>query len=206
MGKWTMLHSIIQIGPEILNNSTEIVSSYSTHSSILEAAVMLPLGLLISLTLRWQLDPNQLYYDSKLHKNEKRVDRDIRVNRDYLIAMFVSASVTVGFALFLEIAFTVLSLTVSVARISFVILIVIVVIFIIRIIHNPPKQEPVLCYAMKLDLLTNATVIDDAIRFVSSHMVALTEKASDNGRLNVEGSYGIQGSEENISNRQIPKD
>jgi len=25
------------------------------------------------------------------------------------------------------------------------------------------------CYSMKLDLLTNATVIDDAIRFVSSH-------------------------------------
>jgi predicted transcriptional regulator len=25
------------------------------------------------------------------------------------------------------------------------------------------------CYSMKLDLLTNATVVDDAIRFVSSH-------------------------------------
>lgn len=28
------------------------------------------------------------------------------------------------------------------------------------------------CYAMKLELLTNATVVDDAIRFVSSHTVA----------------------------------
>ena len=33
------------------------------------------------------------------------------------------------------------------------------------------------CYAMKLELLTNATVIDDAIRFVSSHaVVAPAEK------------------------------
>ena len=27
------------------------------------------------------------------------------------------------------------------------------------------------CYAMKLELLTNATVVDDAIRFVASHAV-----------------------------------
>ena len=33
------------------------------------------------------------------------------------------------------------------------------------------------CYAMKLDLLTNATVVDDAIRFVSGH----SKLASDTG-------------------------
>jgi predicted subunit of tRNA(5-methylaminomethyl-2-thiouridylate) methyltransferase len=33
------------------------------------------------------------------------------------------------------------------------------------------------CYAMKLELITNATVVDDAIRFVSSHaMAAVTER------------------------------
>jgi hypothetical protein len=31
------------------------------------------------------------------------------------------------------------------------------------------------CYSMKLDLLTNATVVDDAIRFVS-------QKSKDNGK------------------------
>lgn len=36
------------------------------------------------------------------------------------------------------------------------------------------------CYAMKLELLTNATVVDDAIRFVASHAVVpkTTEKAN----------------------------
>jgi hypothetical protein len=33
------------------------------------------------------------------------------------------------------------------------------------------------CYAMKLELLTNATVIDDAVRFVTSH-AAPSEKAN----------------------------
>jgi hypothetical protein len=33
------------------------------------------------------------------------------------------------------------------------------------------------CYSMKLELLTNATVVDDAIRFVSSH------KSKDNERI-----------------------
>jgi len=31
------------------------------------------------------------------------------------------------------------------------------------------------CYAMKLDLLTNATVVDDAIRFVSERTVEQTK-------------------------------
>jgi DNA-binding transcriptional regulator LsrR (DeoR family) len=34
------------------------------------------------------------------------------------------------------------------------------------------------CYAMKLELLTNATVVDDAIRFVASHSAAPIEKAN----------------------------
>src|SRR5918996_2499514 len=31
------------------------------------------------------------------------------------------------------------------------------------------------CYAMKLELLNNATVVDDAIRFVASHTVSIEE-------------------------------
>src|ERR1044072_1954835 len=34
------------------------------------------------------------------------------------------------------------------------------------------------CYSMKLDLLTNATVVDDAIRFVASHAAKTTEKSN----------------------------
>jgi DeoR/GlpR family transcriptional regulator of sugar metabolism len=34
------------------------------------------------------------------------------------------------------------------------------------------------CYAMKLELLTNATVVDDAIRFVASNAANTTDKAS----------------------------
>ena len=58
------------------------------------------------------------------------------------------------------------------------------------------------CYAMKLELLTNATVVDDAIRFVASHTLtpAITEKAnSDEGVTldkGVSTSDDIQGSEE----------
>jgi hypothetical protein len=36
------------------------------------------------------------------------------------------------------------------------------------------------CYSMKLDLLTNATVVDDAIRFVSSHKSKEKLKPSPN--------------------------
>jgi DNA-binding transcriptional regulator LsrR (DeoR family) len=46
------------------------------------------------------------------------------------------------------------------------------------------------CYAMKLELLTNATVVDDAIRFVASTAVRITEKVNSNkmGVLN-EGNH-----------------
>jgi hypothetical protein len=48
------------------------------------------------------------------------------------------------------------------------------------------------CYAMKLELLTNATVVNDAIRFVPSHTTA--QKNEENS--------DIQGSEENRSYKQ----
>jgi hypothetical protein len=53
------------------------------------------------------------------------------------------------------------------------------------------------CYLMKLDLLTNATVVDDAIRFVSSSSITNKEKAKavdclredqDNSRDDIQGS------------------
>jgi hypothetical protein len=37
------------------------------------------------------------------------------------------------------------------------------------------------CYSMKLDLLTNATVVDDAIRFVSSNKAKEEMKSASNG-------------------------
>src|ERR1051326_6417730 len=37
------------------------------------------------------------------------------------------------------------------------------------------------CYSMKLDLLTNATVVDDAIRFVSSNQSKYKEKLKSSG-------------------------
>jgi hypothetical protein len=63
------------------------------------------------------------------------------------------------------------------------------------------------CYAMKLELLTNATVVDDAIRFVASHTaVPITEKANSDERDTVDeevsNSDDIQGSEENSSHEQ----
>jgi hypothetical protein len=64
------------------------------------------------------------------------------------------------------------------------------------------------CYAMKLELLTNATVVDDAIRFVASHSAApaTTEKANSDERVTVDEEVGnsddIQGSEESRSHEQ----
>jgi DNA-binding transcriptional regulator LsrR (DeoR family) len=58
------------------------------------------------------------------------------------------------------------------------------------------------CYAMKLELLTNATVVDDAIRFVASHAVVskTTEKANSEDIVTVNEEVSntddIQGSEE----------
>ena len=42
------------------------------------------------------------------------------------------------------------------------------------------------CYSMKLDLLTNATVVDDAIRFVSE-----SEKSKDKDREQVKSSSSL---------------
>jgi hypothetical protein len=55
------------------------------------------------------------------------------------------------------------------------------------------------CYVTKLELLTNATVVDDAIRFVVSHAVPTTrEKANSDDRVTVdEECDDIQGSQEN---------
>ena len=62
------------------------------------------------------------------------------------------------------------------------------------------------CYAMKLELLTNATVVDDAIRFVASNAVKTIEKISSDKKVTINGEFSngnnIQGSEENRSQEQ----
>ena len=62
------------------------------------------------------------------------------------------------------------------------------------------------CYTMKLELLTNATVVDDAIRFVATHTALSTEKANSDNRVTVDegdsDSDDIQRSEENRSYEQ----
>jgi hypothetical protein len=62
------------------------------------------------------------------------------------------------------------------------------------------------CYAMKLELLTNATVVDDAIRFVASRRVPTTEKANSDGRVTVDEEVSnnddIQRSEKDLSHKQ----
>ena len=55
------------------------------------------------------------------------------------------------------------------------------------------------CYAMKLELFTNAMVVDDAIKFVASHTAAprTIEKANSDDRLTLDEESGDnQGSEE----------
>lgn len=64
------------------------------------------------------------------------------------------------------------------------------------------------CYAMKLELLTNARVVDDAIRFVASHTTAstITQKANSDDSVivdeKVNNSDDIQRSKENRSSKQ----
>jgi hypothetical protein len=63
------------------------------------------------------------------------------------------------------------------------------------------------CYTMKLELLTNASMVNDAIRFVASHTAStITEKANsdDSATVNeeVSSSNDIQGSEESCSQEQ----
>jgi hypothetical protein len=63
------------------------------------------------------------------------------------------------------------------------------------------------CYTMKLELLTNSTVVNDAIRFVASHAThTITEKANSDERVTVNEEVSncddIQGSEENHSHGQ----
>jgi hypothetical protein len=62
------------------------------------------------------------------------------------------------------------------------------------------------CYVMKLELLTNDTVVDDAIKFVASCAILTTEKANSHERVTVDkensDSNDVQGSEENRSYEQ----
>jgi hypothetical protein len=56
------------------------------------------------------------------------------------------------------------------------------------------------CYAMKLELLTNVTVVDNAMKSLALHVVStITEKANSDGRITVDeetsNSDDIQGSE-----------
>jgi hypothetical protein len=46
------------------------------------------------------------------------------------------------------------------------------------------------CYSMKLDLLTNATVVDDAIRFVSSKSKENLKSSLDNSNEDYKESHG----------------
>jgi hypothetical protein len=59
------------------------------------------------------------------------------------------------------------------------------------------------CYAMKLELLTNVTIVNDAIRFVSSHIASTIEKSNSDERVTVDeevyNNDNIQGSEEDRS-------
>jgi hypothetical protein len=62
------------------------------------------------------------------------------------------------------------------------------------------------CYAMKLES-TNATVVNDAIRFVASHVVStIAEKANSDERVTVDKEVSnnddIQGSEEDRNHEQ----
>jgi hypothetical protein len=61
------------------------------------------------------------------------------------------------------------------------------------------------CYSMKLDLLTNATVVDDAIRFVSSQKSKDKEKlesSSDNSNDDEKESRGPNYDEDHLEEKQ----
>ena len=62
------------------------------------------------------------------------------------------------------------------------------------------------CYAMKLELLTNATVVDDAIRFIASNAVKTTEKGNTDKMSIVEkevsNSNNVKGSQESSRHLQ----
>jgi hypothetical protein len=57
------------------------------------------------------------------------------------------------------------------------------------------------CYSMKLDLLTNATVVDDAIRFVSE-----SEKSKDKEKEQVKSSSSFSSSSDNSSSEDDNKE
>lgn len=56
------------------------------------------------------------------------------------------------------------------------------------------------CYAMKLELLTNATVVDDAIRFVASHItVKTTEKINSDKKVTINDENNYYEKQESIA-------
>jgi hypothetical protein len=58
------------------------------------------------------------------------------------------------------------------------------------------------CYSMKMDLLTNATVIDDAIRFVSDRSKDKQESSDNSGELNKETNKPDYDKDEQLEEKQ----
>jgi hypothetical protein len=129
---------------EAFDNASRIVinasDSYSLDSSIIEASVTLLVGVSIFLTLGWKLYPHGLV--SQMFGGEKKTtDPEVLELRRILYAVYVIIGLTVGFALFPEIAFPVYSLKISIARIFFIISIAWVISCIVYIINHPPKTD-----------------------------------------------------------------
>jgi hypothetical protein len=62
------------------------------------------------------------------------------------------------------------------------------------------------CYSMKLDLLTNATVVDDAIRFVSQKSKGKIESANSGSGDDTQQSKGPDYGEDKRSARRCKSD
>ncbi|MFL6507054.1 MAG: hypothetical protein ACJ704_03855 [Nitrososphaeraceae archaeon] len=57
------------------------------------------------------------------------------------------------------------------------------------------------CYSMKLELLTNATVVDDAIRFVSEHNNKNNNSSNNTGEKTIAAMGGDEADATAITNQ-----
>jgi hypothetical protein len=62
------------------------------------------------------------------------------------------------------------------------------------------------CYSMKLEMLTNATVVDDAVRFVSSQQLEEKAKVHASVIKGQDNSSDVQGSEKENQQQQYTID
>lgn len=100
-----MFYSIVQIGPEVIYNTTNIASSAppsNMNYGLLESMVVVLAGSLIFLSLGIKFDFIRLTYHTEFHKEKSGIDLHALINSITLLIFFGSILLAIIMSLYTE--------------------------------------------------------------------------------------------------------